>query len=426
MEIKMKQLNAERGTEKMSIFEHARCPEKTANPARRALLQALGSSLVLSACGGATAWIGPSGSMQPIKVRMHNDLGHQWVEATLDGRTVRLALDTGADFSVLTPAAAERLGYTLSKAWVAGSGAEGATVVARWTSIPDFAIGNAHLRSSIVYVLPLPNEFAYDGIVGMNFFKSFAPRFDYAAGELTLQLADGFVAPSGVSALPVRLDGAGKVLVEARIAEVAGWFSLDTGKQSALAIFRPSVERYRRREVLAPSVRMVTGAGVGGLTRGDYVRASEFVLGEHRLRGVVTSLSLAKSGLYGSDAWMGNIGAEILRRFTMTLDVAGRRLFLEPNGSFSEPFRGPSTGLAYSLVEGGFEVVDVVADSPAAAAGVAIGDRIVSCNDRPVTATNYLHLRHANRGAVGSTMRLRLRSASHVERDVQIVLRELV
>jgi hypothetical protein len=327
---------------------------------------------------------------------------------------------------VLTPDAAARLGYTLSEASVAGSGAEGGSVVARWTTIPDFAIGPAHLRRSTAYVLPLPSEFAYDGIVGMNFFKAFTSRFDYAAGELTLQLSDRYVAPSGISALPIRLVGGSKVLVQATLAGVKGWFSLDTGKQSALAIFRPSVERHRLREALAPAVRMVTGAGVGGLTRGDFVRVPAFTLGEHRLSGVVASLSLAKSGLYASDEWMGNIGAEIFRRFTMTLDVSRRQLFLEANTSFNEPFRGPRTGFAFSLVGNLFEVVDVVADSPAATAGIVIGDQIVARNNRTVTAKDHTHFRQANRGDIGSSMKLRLRSRLGMERDVSSLLRALI
>jgi clan AA aspartic protease (TIGR02281 family) len=391
---------------------------------RRNWLITAGSVTLFAGCG--VGLIEGDAPARSYKVAMENADGHQVITAVIAGKSVRLLLDTGADFNVLTPDAASRLGLKLSETTVPVTGASGEPEQARWTQLEDLAVGDAHLLREIAFVVPVPREFPYDGVLGTNFFKAFSPRLDYTKGELTLQPAGSFVAPSGVTPLPITLVNDRKILVEATVAGITALYSIDTGKQSALAVFRPSVERHDLRRKLGPGVRMVTGTSVGGRLYGDMVRAPEVLIGPHRLDNVLTELSLSTTALYGSDGWMGNIGAQIWRRFTVTIDYRGLRLYLEPNAKLREPFAGPRTGIAFSLVTAGVEIIDVVTDSPAAISGVRVGDLVVSCNDQPVTGGNYAHLREANRGEVGSTMKLGLRDATGQERFVSLVLRELV
>jgi clan AA aspartic protease (TIGR02281 family) len=396
---------------------------------RRWLMTAAGSALMLAGCGGnvsiETSLGGPLTAFA-ARVPMRDNEGHQIVTAQINGKSSQLLLDTGADFNMLTPEAAARLGLKLSETTVPVTGASGEPVPARWTQIEALAVGEAKLAGQLAVVVPVAPEFAYDGVLGTNFFKTLSPRFDYTKGELTLHTANGFVAPGGIAPLPITFVNDRKILVEATVAGITGLYSIDTGKKGALAIFRPSVERYDLRSKLGPGVRMVTGVSVGGRVYGDMVRVPEVSIGSHRLAGVVTELSLSTTALYGSDGWMGNIGAQILQRFTVTIDYLGQRLYLEPNVRLREHFAGPRTGLAYALAAGGVEIIEVVNDSPASISGARVGDLVVSCNDRAVTSADYAHLRAANRGDVGSTMRLGLRDRGGSERSVSVVLREIV
>jgi predicted aspartyl protease len=395
------------------------------NHSRRTWLTALSSTALLASCGGGAGVI-EGNDPRAFKVQMQDADGHQIVTAIVGGKSLRLVLDTGDDFNMLTPAAATRLGLKLSETAVPATGGSGGPVPARWTQIDDLAVGDAHLLGEIAFVIPVPAEFPYDGVLGTNFFKTFSPRFDYAQGELTLQPAGSFVAPSGVASLPITFVNDRKILVEATVAGITAQYSIDTGKQGALAIFRPSVERFDLRQKLGPGVRMVTGTSVGGRLYGDMVRAPEVLIGPHRLDNVLTELSLSTTALYGSDGWMGNIGAHIWRRFTVTIDYRGRRLYLEPNARLREPFAGPRTGLGFALVGAGIEIIDVVADSPAALTGVRVGDHVESCNEKAVTVGEHDHLRAANRGALGSTMKLGLRDSAGQQRVASMILRELV
>jgi predicted aspartyl protease len=393
---------------------------------RRAWLTITGSTALLAGCGAGSVWIEPVDGPRSFKMMMRDADGHQVVTAFIGGKPLELLLDTAADFNVLTPAVAARLGLKLSETSVPATGGSGEPVQARWTAIDDLAVGDAHLIGEVAFVVPVPPEFPYDGVLGSNFFKVFSPRFDYAKGELTLYPTGGFVPPSGVESLPITLVSDRKIIVEATVAGITGMYSIDTGKQGALAIFRPSVERYDLRRKLGPGVRMVTGTSVGGRLLGDMVRVPEMMIGSHRLDNVLTDLSLSTTALYGSDGWMGNIGAYIWRRFAVTIDYRGRRLYLEPNSRLGEPFAGPRTGFAFALNAASIEIVEVVENSPAALSGAKTGDLVILCNDLAVNANDYAHLRAANRGEVGSIMRLRIRDASGGERDLSVVLRELV
>jgi len=144
-----------------------------------------------------------------------------------------------------------------------------------------------------------------------------------------------------------------------------------------------------------------------------------------RFERAVGELSLAHGGLFGSDAWMGNLGAELWRRFVVTLDTAAGMLHLEPRAALAQPFMAPCAGLVAPLRQGRCVVVDVVPGSPAAEAGVRLGDEVLAL-DGEALAGDAGRLRRALRGTPGSTLRLRLGAASDGEREATLGLRELV
>ncbi|NJO12715.1 MAG: PDZ domain-containing protein [Gammaproteobacteria bacterium] len=55
-------------------------------------------------------------------------------------------------------------------------------------------------------------------------------------------------------------------------------------------------------------------------------------------------------------------------------------MYLAPNDAFDQPFDGPRSGLAASLVDGLVKIVEVVEGSPAAEAGMHTGEVILAVN----------------------------------------------
>lgn len=385
------------------------------------------SAWALSGCGGMppgpSAEAPPSGSDQ---VPVSYEEPHLSVEVQVNGSTRRFVLDTGSDATVVTPKVAADLGLPVSNQPATGEGS-GGVVEVRSTRIDDFAIGGARLRHDQAYVVAVPETFPWDGVVGANFFRRFVPRLDYSGRTLTLTLADRFVAPAGVVRLPGRLvNGGRRMLVQARIAGHEGWFAVDTGAFNAITVHTPSADRLGLR-TLGRAVRMITGQGAGGVTRGDVARLPELQIGPWRLPHVVTELSLATSGAFANDAWMGNLGSELFRRFTVTTDLAGAALYLEPNNALYEPFPAPRSGLYMQWADGEAEVIEVLADGPAAAAGIGVQDRVLSIDGRALDAAGWSqHIRRL-KATPGTEVTLRVASpGSAPARDARLVLRELV
>jgi len=109
-------------------------------------------------------------------------------------------------------------------------------------------------------------------------------------------------------------------------------------------------------------------------------RVDALQLGRWRIDRPVTVFARAGSGAFASAESQGNIGAAILEKFKLILDYARMRIILEPNARLAEPVEYNRSGL--SLVSSGpdyrtIQVRAVAAHSPAAEAGVRVGDRLV-------------------------------------------------
>ena len=379
---------------------------------RRAFLQrliALTGGTWLSACGGPSDVV-PTTEPDIRQMPLTIEDPYPIVTARLQEHDAALVLDTGADATVLDAKLARALGLALSDEWVPGSGGSGPSGEIRRAVVPRFAVGGALRRDHPVYVTAFPREFPWDGVLGADFLQAYAIRLDYPQGRLDLVAAtarDGVRQLLGPGPwLPLRRHPSGKLLVEAEVDGIAGWFSIDTGAGQAITLFAPAVERLALRTRWGPSVRMATGVTTGGIDHADCVRAAALQLGGHRLQRPVVELSLASAGLFGSDAWLGNIGGEVLRRFDLGLDASQGLLALQPNAAFGQPFPGPRAGFIWRDTGQVLEVAEVLADGPAAMAGLRVGDVLQEVDGLPIGPAQGWPLRKALRAPPGTTVQL--------------------
>jgi membrane-associated protease RseP (regulator of RpoE activity) len=120
----------------------------------------------------------------------------------------------------------------------------------------------------------------------------------------------------------------------------------------------------------------------GGDTREFAGRIAGLQLGPYLLREPIATFSPdSKAGVLASLNIGALIGGKILQRFTVTFDFPHRRMLLEPNSHFSDPFRDNESGLSL-LAKGAdfhvFEVDDVEPGSPAELAGMHKGDVVTA------------------------------------------------
>ena len=140
----------------------------------------------------------------------------------------------------------------------------------------------------------------------------------------------------------------------------------------------------------------------------------------------VVDLSRQTAGAFADNQTAGNLGAELWRRFTLTLDYTRKKIYLARNPQYGDPFIGERAGLALDLTKGEWTVATVVANGPAGEAGVRLGDAVLAIDDKPMDQIGLSEYRTLFRKDVGTMFRLRLRSVDKSTREVTLTLRDLI
>src|SRR3954470_4796432 len=89
------------------------------------VLPAILAVVALSACGSDPTLPAADDPTAVVTLPMQLNGAHASVEVTINGKSARMLLDTGADQIVLSPGAAERLGLPVRSTTTPGSGAAG-------------------------------------------------------------------------------------------------------------------------------------------------------------------------------------------------------------------------------------------------------------------------------------------------------------
>jgi hypothetical protein len=179
-------------------------------------------------------------------------------------------------------------------------------------------------------------------------------------------------------------------------ASVDGDMVVDVGSSLALALAKPFVENNNLRNRVGPTVHRPSGRGAGGTSFADIGRVASLTIGGITIDRPVTYLYGDSAGVFSSSGnGDGNIGGEILRRFTVYFDYSARRMILEPHDGTSEPFEADMSGLQLTVNRdsSGFTVDFVLAKSPAGELGMKRGDHIVEIDGQPATAAMLEELR---------------------------------
>ena len=102
------------------------------------------------------------------------------------------------------------------------------------------------------------------------------------------------------------------------------------------------------------------------------------------MQNPVTTFVPGNSGEEDTTDYAGLIGAEILRRFKVTIDYSRKQVLLEPNKHFREAYEFDMSGM--SLTSGvdfkTFKVRTLIENSPATEAGLRIGDIITAIDGK--------------------------------------------
>jgi hypothetical protein len=257
------------------------------------------------------------------------------------------------------------------------------------SDIPIELPGITFTMRSVPIVDLVPRQIALghklDGVLGSEFFARFLVTVDFQRNTLTISDSRTVRHAGRARSLPIVIEG-GLPYADATLAvrgpgTLNGKFLLDTGSDGAVTLYSPFV---RERGLAGPPPTLPAGATgeMQAVSRGE-----SLALGGFLLRDPLVVLSVSESGALADAGHAGLVGMDVLRRFTVTLDYARKRVLLEKNAAFKSSFDYDASGLrvqpqGQDLTT--LEVRRVIPRSPAAEAGFEPGDVILAVDGRPV------------------------------------------
>jgi hypothetical protein len=353
-----------------------------------------------------------------------------------DGPELSFVLDTGApELSAVEMERVASLGLT--------PGATGRAEAAGDAPVRFARLGRQQLRVgglafpevslSAVSLKPMEAHWGRpkDGVLGGNVLRQAVVCLDYSAPAVTFHRPEAFDGSGRGRRVALEvLDNALLVsvaLVPAAGSDpISGRFLIDTAvRQSFLT--RPFVTRHRLLERIDPVLDTIVGYGLGGEARGRVGRLRSVAIGGHAVEGPVLQLCTETSGPGASRVFDGILGADLLSLFTLCFDYGRSEMWIARDASAPAAPEYDASGLVLvtrAPLLDAFEVAHVVEGSPAAEAGVRVGDRLVSLDDRPAASHDLASLR-AVLSRPGGTVGLVLeRGGTH--RRVALELRPLL
>jgi hypothetical protein len=235
------------------------------------------------------------------------------------------------------------------------------------------------------------------GIIGYDFISQFVIEVDYAKRSMNVYAPDTYRYSGSGDVLPIKFIDkrpfiAVKITMEGH-EPVEGTVELETASSGTLVVRRSFAEAHQLLNS-AKGFRLgnVGGAG-GGMSRTLQGRVRNIQVGRFMINNPVVIFSQTEDAKADGD---GQVGGEVLRRFRLILDYSRQQIMLEPNQHLIEPVEQDMSG--FELVAEGeglktLTINEVLANSPAAEAGLQEEDELIAIDGRPVTELSLEQIR---------------------------------
>jgi hypothetical protein len=289
-------------------------------------------ALIYLAISAAPAW----GQARPFKNKSLAEISYRVVGKLIympvqvnRSSPVWFVFDTGAPYSVIDTAAAEKLKVkALSSGIIHGTGR--GEVPAGEAGEVRLTVGGLATRvthAKIMDLSKLPVPIKVDGILGAEFLEQYVVRIDPMQHKIVFYDLSQFAYQGDGKSMPLELTNS-RLYVRIGLATQPGELverrlRVDTGSEDSIdddtVRNSPTTQRITLGNGLGKSYEDVSGVY-------DTVIIGPYTF--HHVWGPAGAVSI--------------VGMEMMRRFTLTFDTKHGLLYLEPNSSFNEPVPAPS------------------------------------------------------------------------------------
>jgi hypothetical protein len=224
------------------------------------------------------------------------------------------------------------------------------------------------------------------GLLGYEFFNNLAVKINFGDSILTVSKPKDIRSLRKGSKIPITVENR-KPYIRAKITFPNGTKTddklvLDLGAGHPLSLEHIIKTHGLPQKFIAANL----GIGLTGPIEGFISRVKEIELGRYKIKDVITSFPIEKETA-PSERRDGNLGIQILKRFTLIMDYPDSAIYLKPGPNINDPFEHDMSGLEYYRSGDELDHVIVSRVEPGSAAdeiGLEKDDEIVSINFKPV------------------------------------------
>jgi predicted aspartyl protease len=277
----------------------------------------------------------------PLAIRFANGRDTPWlaippgglieIEVAANGHPIHAVVDSGAQFSAIDRALAERLDLprTLAAPLVAYGVSGGPTLthtVRFGLTLPGLAVPG--LRAAALDLAPIARTTGrvFQLLIGRDVLGRLVVEADFPRRRARFLAADAYHPPPDARTLALDVTGAGPMATVQVESAPPLKVLVDTGAAGVLAL---SENAARQAGLLAPgrAVSRAHSVSLGGLSLDRRVTARTVAVGDLVLRNVDVQVYRPAAN---APAPSGLLGAGLFSRFRMALDLGGGRLHLVP------------------------------------------------------------------------------------------------
>jgi Aspartyl protease/PDZ domain len=302
-------------------------------------------------------------------------------QALINGKgPFKVVFDTGAGVNVVSASLARKLGLKPDAPAIELGTSSPANAQVHKTQVDTLQIGDLLLRDQTFYVIDMPDENgAPSFLAGYELLRRFAVRIDFEHQRLTFYASPSFHYSGPGTAVPLRIQD-NALLVQASIGDASGWFQLDSGNEVGTWTDTGFTVKNNLVQALGAHFLAYNGRGFAGPSPQAYLaRVPAMRIGDVTATGFIAHLSIDPAD---KRDFAGNIGQDILRRFTEVFDCVRGQAYFEKTKESAQPEVFNRAGLIFDSFGRGLEVMTVLPGSPGAQAGIEPGDLITAIGDK--------------------------------------------